>query len=178
VAPCPPPLPLPVLASGPEQAAAVRSDWHISGDVAVVCVMSRDRGTGINGGKLATSSDKAQGSRGTALVDGQLAVRCKEVERVVSWGPCDNKLHSSAFARKEEVGTLLSAAPRNLQNPYRLHSLRSSISGFIQTRQTQAGGQVTDNIRSHEERHLQGCGAVWVYCRPTFRRNVSPPSSG
>jgi hypothetical protein len=52
VAPCPPTTALPVRTSGPEPAAAVRSDWHISGNVAVVCVMSRDRGAHINGGKL------------------------------------------------------------------------------------------------------------------------------
>jgi hypothetical protein len=30
----------------------------------------------------------------------------------------------------------------------------------------------------HEECLLLGCGDVWVYYKPTFRRNMSPPSSG
>jgi hypothetical protein len=29
-----------------------------------------------------------------------------------------------------------------------------------------------------EECRLMGCGTVWVYYKPTFRRNMSPPSSG
>jgi hypothetical protein len=32
--------------------------------------------------------------------------------------------------------------------------------------------------KSIEECRLLGCGTVWVYYKPTFRRNVSPPSSG
>jgi hypothetical protein len=32
----------------------------------------------------------------------------------------------------------------------------------------------TDN----KEYRLLGCGAMWVYYKLTFRRNVSPPSSG
>jgi hypothetical protein len=31
---------------------------------------------------------------------------------------------------------------------------------------------------SIEERLLLGCDAVWLLRRPTFQRNVSPPSSG
>jgi hypothetical protein len=30
----------------------------------------------------------------------------------------------------------------------------------------------------YEECRLLGCGAAWILCEPTFRRNVSPPSSG
>jgi hypothetical protein len=29
-----------------------------------------------------------------------------------------------------------------------------------------------------EKCHLLGCGAVWVYYKPMFQRNVPPPSSG
>jgi hypothetical protein len=45
--------------------------------------------------------------------------------------------------------------------------------------------QVTTDYRirgfhcgDYEEFHLLGCGAVWVYYKPTFRRNVSPQYSG
>jgi hypothetical protein len=40
----------------------------------------------------------------------------------------------------------------------------------------------TIDVRLHggdyEECRLLGRGAVWIYYKPTFRRNVSPPSSG
>jgi hypothetical protein len=36
----------------------------------------------------------------------------------------------------------------------------------------------TFGMISSEECRLLGCGAVWSLCEPTFRRNVSPPSSG
>jgi hypothetical protein len=34
------------------------------------------------------------------------------------------------------------------------------------------------NLFQDEECRLLGCGAVWVYYKPTFRRNVSPQNSG
>jgi len=62
--PHPPPSPMPFLdleTLRPEQAAAVRYDWQISGNVSVIGVsnMSRDRGRNINGGKH-TSAEVCQ----------------------------------------------------------------------------------------------------------------------
>jgi hypothetical protein len=34
------------------------------------------------------------------------------------------------------------------------------------------------NYHEKEECSVLGCGALWVYYKPMFRRNVSPPFSG
>jgi hypothetical protein len=36
---------------------------------------------------------------------------------------------------------------------------------------------IRKNIRIEERRFL-ACGALWIYTKPTFRKNLLPPSSG
>jgi hypothetical protein len=64
------------------------------------------------------------------------------------------------------------ALPLNVstvKTPVCLSGIKSVIHNNLMTYKT---------ITFTEEYHVLGCGVMWVYCKPMFRRNVSPPSSG
>jgi hypothetical protein len=53
-------------------------------------------------------------------------------------------------------------------------SLRNYVPDFYNC-YMQINTEINNNF---EQCRLLGCGAVWVYYKPPFRRNVSPQSSG
>jgi hypothetical protein len=56
--------------------------------------------------------------------------------------------------------------------------LRYTLFSSVQLFWIYADAVILKITPNYEECRLLGCGAVWVYYEPTFRRNVSPPSSG